>query len=124
MSKERKLAEAVKILKMYAKTHQTRENSSNFIRKVYFFISFFIFHFCLEISQTTHIFFNGFAESWTEDTREVVAINGYYCGPENLENLKTSEKSRKINRFLHNVFRTPSTAAHEPLRSSQTFGGP
>ena len=60
------------------------------------------------------MFFNGFAENWTEDTREVVAEKGYYYGPENLKNLKTPEKSRKLNRFFHNVFRTPSTAATEP----------
>ena len=60
------------------------------------------------------MFFNGFAENWTEGTREVVAEKGYYYGPENLKNLKTSEKSRKLSRFLHNVFRTPSTAATEP----------
>ena len=70
------------------------------------------------------MFFNGFAENLTEDTREVVAEKGYYYGPENLKNLKTSEKSRKLSRFLQYVFRTPSTAANEPLRSSQTFVGP
>ena len=60
------------------------------------------------------MFCNGFAENWTEGSREVVAKKGYYYGPENLKNLKTSEKSRKFSRFLHNVFRTPSTAATEP----------
>ena len=42
------------------------------------------------------MFFNGFAENWTEDTREVVAEKGYYYGPENMKNLKTFEKIAKI----------------------------
>ena len=45
------------------------------------------------------MFFNGFAENWTEDTREVVAKKGYYYGPENLKKYyDKNEIMRKFNR--------------------------
>ena len=50
------------------------------------------------------MFFNGFAENWTEGTREVVAEKGYYYGPENLKNLKTSEKIAKIEPVFAQCF--------------------
>ena len=45
---------------------------------------------------------------------EIEEREGSYYGPENMKNLRTFEKSRKLNRFFFNVFRTPSTAATEP----------
>ena len=47
------------------------------------------------------MFFNGFAENWTEDTREVVAEKGYYYGPENMKNLNLNEIMRKFRKLLN-----------------------